>query len=269
MIDQTITQQQLDIIKAFREVFDIMNKGFIEKQYWDYIPFGLAMIHITTAETEHQKQDADYPIKYHKRLFENTFQFIPAIKNDDLVMFTYEKLPYDAGYMGKLINAMVDGKEDNYFGVICSFVSYDGLRNVLLNKGFSPTDHKVQSIGQIFSVMNDQNSTVFPEHAVNDVLYHTIKDIPIKEDDKRLNTFERREKTLLDFLKKHCKYSVTDDCKDMRDSDWPDRLTLWLALSDINPKDFKTNATKDLIDKFFNKQNYVRFSDNKKTSNHV
>jgi|GEM_PF-4158265 len=265
MTDPTITQQLMDAIKAFRQVFDIMNDGFMKKQYWDYIPFGLAMIHLTTAETEHLKEMDDYPIRYHIRLFENTYQFVPAIKNEELVMFTPDKMPYDEGFMNKYITAIDDGKEDNYFGVLCSFVSYDGLRNVLLNKGFSQTDHKIQSLGQIFSVMNDPNSTVLPEHAVNDVLYHTIKDIPIKEDDKRLKTHERREKTLLEFLSKNFVYSATDDCLDLRDSKWPERKTLWKALNEINPKEFKHDAKKDLIDKFFNNQQYVSFSTNKST----
>ena len=266
MTEHSITQQQLDIIKAFRQVFDIMNEGFMNKQYWDYIPFGLAMIHLTTAETEHQKQDEDYPIKYHKRLFENTYQFISAIKNEELVLFTPEKMPYEKGFMDKLITTIEDGKENNYFGVLCSYVAYDGLKNVLLNKGFSPMDHKVQSIGQIFTVMNDPNSTVFPEHATNDLLYHTIKEFPVKEEDKRLNTFERREKSLLQFLSEYFKFSANDDCLDLRDSDWPNRITLWKALNELNPKDFKHDASKDLIDKFFNNQHYVSYSDNKKNN---
>ncbi|MCX7553643.1 hypothetical protein OS175_07110 [Marinicella sp. S1101] len=238
----------------------------MKKQYWDYIPFGLAMIHLTTAETAHLKDSEDYHIKFHERLFENTYQFVPAIMSEELVMFTPERLPYDEGFMKDFLKAIEDGKEDNYFGVLVSFVAYEGLRNTLINKGFSVTDHKVQSIGHIFSVMNDPNSKVFPEHATNDVLYNTIKGFPIKEEDKKLNTHERREMALLEFLKKQYDYAVTDGCKDMRESDWPDRHSLWMKLGKSNPKDFKQDATKDLVDKFFNKQQYVSYSDNKKTN---
>jgi len=67
MTDLPITQQQMDVMKAFREVFDTMNKGFMRKDYWDYIPFGLAMIHLTTAELEHLNDSEDYPIRFHRK----------------------------------------------------------------------------------------------------------------------------------------------------------------------------------------------------------
>lgn len=257
------TQQQLKAFQDLRTVFDMTNQDFVNKRFKDYIPIGLALVHITTEEDYYSHDLENYGVYYNQRIMDNSELFREAIIEDRLPLLSFDRKPYEKGFWRKHSELIEKGHDDNYFGLLISLVSYHALYQLLISQGYSPQDERLKTINKMQQIMNHPNDAFNDRFHNNEWLYHAIKDMPVSEEGKHKNTPERREATLLQFLRDKLDYSPSEGCRDLRESEWPNRQTLWLALNQINNKDFKHNAKKDLIDKFFNKQHYVSYSDNK------
>jgi len=257
------TKEQHKAFQDLRTVFDMTNQNFVNKHYKDYIPIGLALVHMTTAEDYYRHDLENYGAYYNQRIMDNSELFRVAIIEDRLPLLSFDRKPYEKGFWHKHYEQIEKGHDDNYFGLLISLVSYYALYQLLISQGYSPQDERLKAINNMQQIMNHPNDAVNDRFHNNDYLYHAIKDMPVSGDGKHKNTPERREATLLQFLKDKLNYSPSDDCIDLRDSDWPDRKSLWVALNELNPIDFKHDASKDLIDKFFNNQKYVSFSTSK------
>ena len=177
------TEDQFQYLEHLKLLYDATNSKFINREFGDYIPVGIAIIHISTNTLESKYWDD--PMMFNSKCINTGKLFYQLIYNIKMGLLDYSYNPVPSSEINLLINQIINYESYNYLNILSCFVSFEMLHNTLKElKNISSNDNRLKSVIQLWNGINDTNFKFNPEYVTNSILYNSIKNMRKKDKDK-------------------------------------------------------------------------------------
>lgn len=177
------TKNELKCLEHLRIVYDRFNQSFSEYFYDNYIPIGLAVIHFVHIENRYVNTDPEYHCYVNKRYLEIAKFLAQKLEHNP----EYVKLPnggeYNNGVISQILSELLNGKDDNYYGILVSHIAYDNIIDCINATPYlSSEDRAIAIINEIQSLVKSKLlKSVFTRN--NNILYYSVKNLTVKKEE--------------------------------------------------------------------------------------